>query len=229
MAQERKTVLLIEDEAFSRQAAALALSGAGYRVLETDAIAEGFHLFQREKPDLVVLDLLLPDGSGVDLCRKMRAHKNLAATPVIMLTAKGELDDKESGFDAGADQYLVKPVLPRELLLWVQALLKRLQFDQGGGGQLEVGELTIDPAAHLVRFRDATVLNLTVKEFDLLYFLVRHRPKVLSRAYILNNLWHTVAVDRLVDTHMGNLRRKLPPELADKLHTVPGKGFRFFA
>lgn len=229
MPTDRKTILLIEDEALSRGAAALALTSAGYRVLETDGIAEGFHLFQKEKPDLVVLDVGLPDGSGVDLCRKFRAHKNLAATPVILLTAKGELGDKESGFDAGADQYLVKPVVPRELLLWVQAMLKRLQFDQGGTGQLEAGELTIDPAAHLVKFRDATILNLTVKEFDLLYFLVRNRPKVLSRPYILNNLWHTVAVDRLVDTHMGNLRRKLPPDLADKLHTVPGKGFRYFA
>lgn len=225
---ERKTILLIEDDALLREAAALTLSSAGFRVLETDGIVSGFHLFQKEKPDLVILDVGLPDGSGVDLCRKMRAHKNLAATPVIMLTAKGDLGDKESGFDAGVDQYLVKPVVPRELLLWSQALLKRLQYDQGGTGQLEVGELVIDPAAHLVRFRDATISNLTGKEFDLLYFLVRSRPKVLTRPYILTNLWHTVAVDRLIDTHIGNLRRKLPPDLADKLQTVPGKGFRYF-
>lgn len=228
MAPKPKTLLLVEDNASFREPIAAALSGAGYRVIESDGVAVGFHLFQKDEPDLVIVDVGLSDGDGFELCRKIRASANRAATPVIMLTAKGALEEKEEGFGAGADQYLVKPVIPRELLLWVQALLQRLRYDSGDDGLLQVGELTIDPSAHMVRFGDTVVSDLTSKEFDLLYFMVRKRPKVLSRPYILSNLWHTVAVDKLVDTHMGRLRHKLPRALADKLQAVPGKGFRYF-
>lgn len=206
-----------------------ALSGAGYRVHEADGVAVALHLFRTHEPDLAVLDLELPDGSGLEVCKGIRAHKTLSATPVIMLTGKGGLDDKGAGFEAGADQYLVKPVAPRELLMWTGALLRRLKLDAGEGEELRAGELGIDLKSHLVRFKDRTISNLTVKEFELLYFLVRKRPQVLSRKFILSNLWHTVAVDNVVDTHIFNLRRKLPPEAADKLQSVPGKGFRYLA
>ncbi|MCX5788254.1 MAG: response regulator transcription factor [Elusimicrobia bacterium] len=228
MAPTGKTVLIVEDDMAIRTASAFVLSAAGYRVLESDTIAVGLHLFQTQQPDIVLVDVGLPDGSGMDLCRKVRASKKLSATPVIILTAQGQFESKSAGFEAGADQYLVKPVPPQEVLLWVQALLKRVDFDQGKGKALEAGDLVIEPEAHLVRYRDVAISNLTVKEFDLLYFLVRNRPKVLSRQHILSNLWHTVAVDKLVDAHMGNLRSKLPQELADKLQAVPGKGFRYF-
>ncbi len=224
-----KTVLVIEDDGNTRRALAAALASQGHRVLESDGVEVGYHLFQSEKPDLIVLDLTLPDGNGVDFCKKVRAHKNLAATPVIMLTGKGQLGDKTEGFEAGADQYLVKPVLPQELLLWTQALLTRLALDKDEGGQLEAGDLTIDPGAHIVRFGDVTIPNLTTKEFDLFYALVKKRPKVLSREWILSTLWRTVAVDNLVDAHMSKLRRKLPQALADRLQAVPGKGFRYFS
>lgn len=221
-------MLIIEDDGDTRRVMAQALSSVGYRVIESDGAQVGFHLFQSEKPDLVILDITLPDGDGIEFCRKIRAHKTLVATPVIMLTAKGRIEEKATGFEAGADQYLVKPVKPRELLLWVDALLHRLALDKEEGGELTAGDLTIDPAAHLLRFRDATVSNLTAKEFDLLYALVKKRPRVLSRRWILSSLWRTVAVDNVVDTHMSNLRRKLPQTLADRLQAVPGKGFRYF-
>ncbi|MBI4347482.1 MAG: response regulator transcription factor [Elusimicrobia bacterium] len=224
-----KTILMIEDDGNTRRAFAAALASLGHRVLESEGIEVGYHLFQTEKPDLIVLDVGLPDGTGYDFCKKVRAHKTLHATPVIMLTGKGQLDEKKEGFESGADQYLVKPVLPQELLLWAQALMNRLALDKDEGGQLEAGDLTIDPAAHLVKFGDVTIPNLTAKEFDLFYALVKKRPKVLSREWILSTLWRTVAVDNLVDAHMSKLRRKLPQSLADRLQAVPGKGFRYFS
>jgi DNA-binding response OmpR family regulator len=174
------------------------------------------------------LDNYLPDISGLDICRRIRSHGSLFATPVIMLTGQAGLEEKEAGFAAGADQYLVKPVSPRELILWVQALLRRLGFDNEEGVTLAVGDLEIDKTSYLVRFQGQVMPHLTGKEFDLLYFLVKHRPKVLSRKQILSQLWHTITVDRVVDTHISTLRRKLPTLLSDRIQNLPGRGFRYF-
>lgn len=219
--------MLVEDDARMRAVMSEALSGAGYRVLEADGVAVALNLTRTRLPDLAVLDVELPDGSGLEICRSIRAGRAVSATPIIMLTGKGALDEKGAGFDAGADQYLVKPVSPKELLMWVAALLRRLRLDAGTEAGLCAGDLVIDVKAHLVRFGEVVVSNLTVKEFELLCFLVSKRPRVLSRKAILSNLWHTVAVDNVVDTHMFNLRRKLPPAAADRLQSVPGKGFRW--
>ena len=144
-----------------------------------------------------------------------------------MLTWRRVLDQKWGGVVAGADHYLVKPVHPRELLLWASSLLRRAEPEEEGG-LLEAGELSIDRAAMVVRFKGEPLPKLTVKELELLYFLVRKRPGVLSRKHILSTLWRTVAVDHVVDTHIGNLRKKLPPEISDRIQNVPGKGFRYF-
>ncbi len=221
------TILLVEDDAQTRGMVQAALSGVGHRVLATDGAKSGWHLFSSEKPDLAVLDLELADGNGLDFCKKIREHKELHHTPVIILTGASELDSKVSGFAAGADQYLVKPVPPQELLLWVDALLRRVSYEKEEGDVLKAGDCEIDIKSHLVRFKGALIPNLTVKEFELLYFLVKRRPNVFSRKAILSTLWHTITVDHVVDTHLTNLRKKLPRELADKLQTIPGKGFRF--
>ncbi|MBI4349636.1 MAG: response regulator transcription factor [Elusimicrobia bacterium] len=223
-----QAVLLVEDDPRVREDARTVLAAEGFRVLAADTIASAKHVFASEKPGIVVLDVNLPDGSGLEFCAHVRAHKELAATPVIVLTGKGGIDDKAEGFEAGADQYLVKPVLPRELLMWVRALLRRIDYDQGGAGVLRVGDLEIDPKGFLVRFQGVALPRLTVKEFELLYFLVRKRPQAVSRKQILSTLWHTVAVDHVVDNHLMKLRRKLPPAVADRLQAVPGKGFRYF-
>lgn len=225
---DAKTILVVEDQATIRALVKDTLEAAGYRVLEADTVAVGLHLFRTQKPDLALVDLELPDGSGLDVCRGIRSSADRRATPVVILTAKARLEDKEQGFSTGADQYLVKPVPPKELTLWVEALLRRLAFDRDEGPLLEAGDCVIDSAAHLVRYKGEPIANLTAKEFDLFRFLVRKRPQVLSRKFILTHLWHTVAVDQLVDTHMSNIRRKLPRELSDRLQTVPGKGFRYF-
>lgn len=220
-------ILLVEDDPGTRTPIKDVLIASGMRVLEAESKAIGLDLFRNQEPDLAVLDVHLPDGTGLEICEAIRKHKSRATTPIIMLTGAGKLEDKEQGFHAGADHYLVKPVHPKELLMWVQALLRRLELDKDPGKTLEAGDVAIDLDAHVVRFKEHQVSNLTNKEFELLYFLVRSRPKVLSRKHILSKLWHTITVDRVVDTHMGNLRRKLPAELADRLQAVTGKGFRY--
>ena len=223
------SVLLIEDDPNVRRAFEDGLVSAGLRVIPADGVRIGWDLFCSEHPELVVLDLNLPDGSGLDVCRKIRGHKSLSHTPVIILTAKGELEDKAAGFETGADQYLVKPLRPKELLLWVQALLRRVKYEEEDerGGILCAAGCEINVPARMVTFNSQPVAHLTNREFDLLYFLVKRRPQVLSRKYLLSNLWHTVIEDHVVNTHVNNLRHKLPRALADHIQTVPGKGFRF--
>jgi len=224
-----KTILVVEDDGILRRATAAVLESAGYRVLQSESTEVAYHLFQAESPALVILDLTLPDGSGVDFCRKARAHKTLGKTPIVILTSRRLPKEKAEGFGAGADQFLVKPVPSEELLLWVEALLKRVSFDKDEDGPLVAGDVAVDDAGHLVRFGDAAIIDLTQKEFQLFRALVKLSPKVLSRRFILAKLWRTVAVDGVVDTHMSNLRRKLPQRLADRFQSVPGKGFRYFA
>jgi DNA-binding response OmpR family regulator len=226
---ETKSVLIVEDNPEVSSLMKQALQEAGYEVLVSDLLASGFNIFLTRHPSLVIVDLDLPDGSGLDLCGKIRAHKPLNATPIIILTGHTEIEEKLKGFSCGADQYLNKPLGASELVMWVKALLKRVELDKGVVlDQIAAGGLVIEKETQLVKFNGATVNNLTVREFQLLYVLVNHRPKVLSRKFILTNSWNTVAVDHLVDTHIYNLRKKLPKELADKIQSVPGRGFRFF-
>lgn len=228
MAEVEKKVLFVEDAQDARIPIREILVASGYRVLEAESVEMGKHIFLRQSPDLAILDLDLPDGSGLEISRAIRAHPSLSKTPIVMLTGKGKIDEKAAGFGAGADAYLVKPVDAQELLLWVQALLRRASPDDASAGAVEAGDLKVDRETHLVRFKGQDIPKLTVKELELLYFLVKHRPKPLSRKYILSRLWRTVAVDHLVDTHISNLRAKIPAELSDRIQSVPGKGFRYF-
>jgi len=131
------------------------------------------------------------------------------------------------GFACGADQYLTKPIEMVELEMWVKALLKRVSIDTAHAPVAESEDLSIDEETHLVKYKDLTIENLTAREFKLLQILAKNMPKVLSRKYILSKIWNTVAVDHLVDTHIYNLRKKLPADLAVRIQSVPGKGFRF--
>ena len=220
-------VLFIEDDEKIRTPIKEILIATGYRVLEAESVEIGRHLFTRQAPDLVILDVHLPDGTGLEVCKAIRAHKTLAKTPVIMLTGAGKLEDKTAGFGAGADHYLVKPIDPKELLLWVRSLLSRVAPDETSETAVDAGELKVDLEAHVVLFKGERIADLTVREIELLFAMVRHRPKPLSRKFILSKLWRTVAVDHLVDTHISNLRKKLPSELSDRIQSVPGKGFRY--
>ncbi|MBI4425752.1 MAG: response regulator transcription factor [Elusimicrobia bacterium] len=228
MSAEPKTILIVDDDASVRDLMRLALSEAGYRVIESDRVDAGFLLFRRELPDLAVLDINLPDGTGIELCQKIRKHTAKAGIPVIVLTARGEFETKSEGVSAGADQYLVKPAQPRELLLWVESLLKRAAGEEPPDPDVvNAGSLTVDAKSHIVRIGDQVVANLTGREFDLLFALVKNRPRVLSRKEILSKVWKTVAVDNAVDVHIGNLRQKLPDAIRQKIQSIPGRGFRF--
>ena len=222
------TILIVDDEEAARGPLRDALSAAGYAVVEAQDLEAARRALRASTPGLVVLDLALPDGSGVDLCREIRADPALSETPVVMLTGRRRMDQKDEGFAAGADQYLVKPVEPHELVLWVQALLRRIRIDSGETERIEAGDVTVEVKAHLVRFKGETLADLPAKEFELFAFLVRKRPQVFSRKEILADLWHTAAVDNAVDMMLHHLRRKLPPELALRVQSVPGKGFRYF-
>jgi DNA-binding response OmpR family regulator len=228
MNAQPKLILVVEDDAATRSMLRAVLEEDGHRVLESDGAAVGLHLFRTRKPDLAVLDVNLPDGDGMDLCRKMRSSPAQGSVPVIMLTAKSGMEDKLSGFDAGADQYLTKPICAKEFLMWVRALLRRVGLDKEEGPQLRCGDLIVDSKARIVAFKGQAIANLTGKEFDLIYHLVKKRPQVLSRKFILASLWHTVASEHLVDTHISNLRKKLPPEVSNRIQNVSGVGFRFF-
>ncbi|MBI5200601.1 MAG: response regulator transcription factor [Elusimicrobia bacterium] len=221
------TVLLVEDDRVSRSATETVLLGAGLSVVLADTVESGWQLFLAHKPTVAILDVSLPDGSGIDLCRRIREHKTLGGTAVIMLTGQSGIESKRGGFDAGADQYLVKPVPPEELALWARALLRRLAIDQGESDVVVAGDCEIDVNAHAVRWQGSACPRLTLKEFDLLYFLVTKRPRVYTRAQILKQVWDTITVDQVVDAHIHNLRKKLPPPLAARLQNIPGKGFRF--
>ena len=221
-------ILIVDDDEHMRALIRDTLSEAGFAVAEADGLAAARRSLEASKPALIILDVGLPDGSGVDLCREVRANASLSQTPIVMLTGRGRLDQKDEGFSAGADQYLVKPVKPRELLLWVQALLRRLKLDEEDAELVEAGDLTIDAKSHLVRFRETTISDLTPKEFELLAYLVLKRPQIFSRQQILSKVWRTVAVPNTVDMHLHHLRAKLPKEFALRIQSVPGKGFRYF-
>jgi two-component system, OmpR family, response regulator ArlR len=224
------TILLVDDDPDIRGVLRESLLSRGHSVLEAGRVAEGAQRFRENRPDLVVLDLSLPDGTGIELCRAIRAHAELAATPVIMLTGDAQfktMQGKEAGFTAGADQYLLKPIKSQEFLLWVDALLRRQAFYAQNHDHVEAGKLVIDIRARLVRYGDQVIGSLTAREFDLLYYLVKNRPKIVSRETIMTQVWRTDAEKNVVDVHLSHLRGKLPPELAERIQNVSGQGYRF--
>ncbi|MBI4057042.1 MAG: response regulator transcription factor [Elusimicrobia bacterium] len=221
-------ILVIEDDYHLRHITKLALQGDGFTVLESANAKDGVQIFENEAPGLILLDLKLPDQYGLEICKRVRAHPKLSTTPIIILTSESDIEKKITGLTAGADQYLTKPIPTLELVAWVKALLRRLDYSKEGEGTLRCGDLSVDPQAHLVKIKDRIIGHLTRKEFDLLYLLVKKRPQIISRKYVLSKLWHEILVDRVVDVHIGHLREKLGPDLGNKIETVPGKGYRFW-
>lgn len=221
-----KTILLVEDDEQIAGMIRESLASAGHDVAHAPDMERGWERFERLRPALVILDVGLPDGSGLDLCRRIRAHAVLSATPVVVLTARGDIKDKVMGFDAGADHYLVKPIQIAELRLWVSALLRRVAVCDREGGVLRAGDCAVDPQAHTVSSGGKVVKNLTRKEFELFYELVRRRPKVVSKESIMKSLWSTVLRDNTIEVHIRNIRRKLGP-LAGRIVTVSGVGYKF--
>lgn len=221
-------ILVVEDHKETCAVLKAALEEEGLEVQCAGTVKAGKAFLGRQKPRLIVLDLLLPDGNGLELCGWARRNKELCNIPVIALTGQDELNDKKRGFDAGVDQYLTKPIVIDEFVMWVKALLKRVEMDTRSGKILTLSGLHMDVPAHIVKYNGHIVENLTRREFSLLYVLAKNSPRTMSRRAILSEAWKTVSVENLVDTHLFNLKRKLPVALAEKIQSIAGKGFRYY-
>ncbi|KAB2842214.1 response regulator transcription factor [bacterium] len=229
MASENLKVLIVEDEADIQQLLSFHFQQGGYRVEVCGNGAEGLKKARERKPDLIVLDLMLPGMDGFEVCRALKGAAETRAIPVIMLTAKGEEIDKVVGFELGADDYLTKPFSPRELLLRAKAVLRRTQKTEGAeeSQQIRFGELLLDLSRHKVWLAGKEV-ELTAIEFKLLRYLLETKGRVQTRDTLLDKVWgyDAYVTTRTVDTHVKRLREKLG-KFENYIETVRGIGYRF--
>jgi phosphate regulon transcriptional regulator PhoB len=221
-------VLIVEDEPDIRDLLVFHLEREGYQVTQCRSGAEALRLARATPPDLVLLDLMLPEMDGLEVCRRLRQDPATMALPIVMLTARGDEVDRVLGLELGADDYVVKPFSPRELVARIRAVLRRAR-PPAGAAPLVIGRLAIDAAAHHVTV-DGQAVSLTRKEFDLLRALAEARGRVLSREYLLDHVWGYTAAgeieSRTVDVHVRRLRQKLGAE-GQRIGTVTGVGYRF--
>jgi two-component system phosphate regulon response regulator PhoB len=222
-------VLVVEDEDDIRELVALNLRKAGFEVLESADGAGGLAKARRHLPPIVLLDLMLPDLSGVDICAQLRADETTRNAFIIMVTARSQEGDRIEGFLAGADDYVAKPFSVRELVLRVKAAARRVGRERGddGEGALRIGTVRIDLAAHRAFVADEE-LQLTATEYRLLAWLAEHAGRLCTRGELLEKVWELPASlnTRTVDTHVKRLRQKLG-SAAGYVETVRGAGYRF--
>jgi two-component system, OmpR family, phosphate regulon response regulator PhoB len=223
-----ETVLVVDDEPIVRDVVVRYLRHAGYATLEAPDGKTARELIERESPSLVVLDVMLPGASGLELCRWIRSNGDL---PVILLTARGEEADRIVGLELGADDYVTKPFSPRELTARVKTVLRRsTPAAAAPPARLELDGLVLDADTREVRL-DGERLRLTAKEFDLLFFLASNAPRVFSRDQLMSRVWgYEAALDTgTVTVHMRRLREKIErdPSKPQHLETVWGVGYRF--
>ena len=221
-------ILVVEDETDIAALVRYHLERAGFRVRVAQNGEDALREVEAERPALIVLDLMLPDIEGTEVCRRIRRTPETAGLPILMLTAKGEEMDRVVGFELGADDYMTKPFSPRELVLRIKAILRRsTRRHTGKEEQICAGNLTVDVGAHRVWVQGTPVV-LTATEFDLLVFLMRSPGRVHTREGLLDAVWghDYVGYDRTVDTHVRRLRKKLGAA-AGTIETVRGVGYRF--
>ncbi len=224
-----ETILVIEDEKNITELVRYNLEQSGFRVLISTRGDSGLEKARAEKPDLIILDLMLPGLNGLEICKILKQNQKTAHLPIIMLTAKSQEADKIVGLELGADDYVTKPFSPRELAARVKAVLRRKNKAQDEWKIYKAGALELDTAKHVVRLKGKPV-ELTSKEFDLLQNLMESNGRALSREYLLEHVWgydQSLNIEtRTVDIHMGQLRKKLKNE-SDRLVTVKNIGYRF--
>jgi two-component system, OmpR family, response regulator RegX3 len=232
-----RTILLVEDEDSIALPLAAALEREGYATRMTGSVREAIALAAELQPDLILLDVMLADGSGLDVCREVRRGSKV---PIIMLTARGDETDRVVGLELGADDYVVKPFSARELVARIRAVLRRVPDEAPDSAsapatearEYRVNGLTVDTAMRRVML-DGEELSLTRREFDLLAILVRHAGTVLTREHLIDEVWDTnwFGSTKTLDVHVSSLRRKLGDDAVDSrfLYTVRGVGFRFAA
>ncbi|KHO62798.1 ArsR family transcriptional regulator [Thermoanaerobacter sp. YS13] len=224
-------VLVIEDEVHILELLRYNLEAAGYKVITSENGKEGLDKALEEKPDLVILDLMLPDVDGLEICKILKKNDETKNIPIIMLTAKSEEFDKVLGLELGADDYITKPFSVRELLARIKAVLRRTQLSEEEEKEeiIKFGDIVIDTGKHLV-YKKGKVLELTLKEFELLKLLSQNMGKVLTRDYLLDKVWgyEYAGETRTVDVHIRHLRKKIEDD--DKspvyIETVRGIGYK---
>jgi two-component system phosphate regulon response regulator PhoB len=223
---DAKKVLIVEDEAPIRDMLSFNLTRAGYEVEGVGSGREARAAIANAYPDVVIMDWMLPDVSGLELTRQLKRDAETRAIPIIMVTARAEEDDRVAGLDGGADDYLVKPFSQRELLARIRAALRRSAPEDE---VVVAGRLKLDGASHRVTIGDDEIA-LGPTEYRLLHFLMQHPDRVYSRSQVLDRVWggNVYIEERTVDVHIRRLRKALEPHGYDKLvRTVRGAGYRF--
>jgi two-component system phosphate regulon response regulator PhoB len=220
-------ILVIEDEKDIQDVLAYNLTQAGHKVQIASRGEEGLRFARERKPDVILLDLMLPDVPGTEVCKQLRSLPSMKDVKIMMLTAKGEEIDRVVGFELGADDYIVKPFSVRELVLRIQAVLRRASGEEQPQPVLEFGVLRVDREAHRA-WVEGKEVELTALEFKLLVMLHDRRNRVQTREGLLQDVWAIDAdiTTRTVDTHVKRLREKLGPA-GEYIETVRGVGYRF--
>ena len=220
-------VLFVEDEPPIQELIRYTLEQAGMRATGAADAGEALTALRDELPDVVLVDWMLPDKSGLALARELRETPRTAELPIIMLTARGEEADRVRGLEQGADDYVVKPFSPRELIARIQAVLRR-RAPHVSDSELNAGPLKLNPVSHEVT-RDGRVLEMGPTEFRMLHFLMAHPDRVYTRTQLLDQVWgdHVFIEERTVDVHVRRLRMALDDDAGHWVQTVRGAGYKF--
>ncbi|CAA6823687.1 MAG: Phosphate regulon transcriptional regulatory protein PhoB (SphR) [uncultured Thiotrichaceae bacterium] len=222
-------ILVVEDERDIRSMLGFALSRAGFETIEAETSKQAWGQLNEVKPDLILMDWMLPDGSGIEMIRHLKSDRDMSSIPVIMLTARTQEEDRIRGLNVGAEDYVCKPFSPRELLARVNAVLRRNTLSHQSENRLELGQLVLDADCHTVTIEGSDV-KLGATEFRLLQFLMEHPERVYSREMLLNKVWgrNKYVEERTVDVHVLRLRRALEPwGYNQAIQTVRSVGYRF--
>lgn len=224
---EKKKILVVDDEPDVTDLVAYHLKAKGFHVETLNDATASISKARNYSPDLLILDIMMPHLSGIQICRILRNDNKLARIPIIFLTAKAEPQDRIEGLESGADDYLPKPFSPKELVLRVESILRRVSAPPAPStAKIQIGEILIDSDTHRVTVRGAAV-DLTATEFKLLRLMMERQGRVQTREHLLLNVWNysTEIETRTVDTHIRRLREKLGDE-ADWIETIRGVGYR---
>lgn len=221
-----KKLVVIEDDQDITRLVTHYLTKEGYAIKSSQDGIKGLQLIKQEKPDLVILDLMLPEMDGLEVCKRLRADPKTSALPIIVLTAKGEESDKIVGLELGADDYVTKPFSPKELLARVKALFRRSERQVEESTHHRYGQISLDVARHEVRVKDEEI-KLTAKEFSLLVQLLKNKGRVMTREVLLDKVWgyDSDVTTRTVDVHIRRLREKIPL-LSEAIVTVKSYGYK---
>lgn len=221
----RKTILVVDDEQDLLDLIEYNLKKEGFDVLKAEDGSEGIEVAQKHRPDLVLLDIMMPKMDGLEVVERMRDDKKLKRTPIIFLTARGDEKTEVEGLDKGGDDYITKPISTTKLISRIKAVLRRFEEIEEMADQINVHDIIIDKDRYIVT-QGEEEFHLPRKEFELLYFLASRKGKVMDRQTLLNHVWgdNIYVVDRTVDVHVRKIREKLGNEY---IETVKGVGYRF--